>query len=64
VDRHPPPPDSIPADRIRAVAGDRVPGIAVLVVGPEGVQAVGAAGLADIGANLPASPQMVFPWFR
>jgi CubicO group peptidase (beta-lactamase class C family) len=63
VDRHPPPPNSIPADRIRAVTGDRVPGIAVVVVGPGGVQAVGAAGLADIGANIPASPQMVCPWF-
>jgi CubicO group peptidase (beta-lactamase class C family) len=63
VDRHPPLPNSIPADRIRAAAGDRVPGIAVLVVGPDGVQAVGGAGLADLAENLPASPQMVCPWF-
>jgi len=62
VDRHPPLPNVIPADRIRAAAGDRVPGIAVVVVGPDGVQAVGAAGLADLAEHVPASPQMVCPW--
>jgi beta-lactamase family protein len=40
-----------------------VPGIVVLVAGPEGVRAAGGAGLADIAARIPASPGMVCPWF-
>jgi CubicO group peptidase (beta-lactamase class C family) len=55
--------DTITSARIRALAGDDVPGIAVLVAGPEGVRAAGAAGLADIAARTPASPDMVCPWF-
>jgi len=40
-----------------------VPGIAVVVAGPEGLRAAGAAGLADIVAHRPASLGMVCPWF-
>ncbi len=46
---------AIDGEQIRALAGDRVPGIAVLVAGPEGVQAAGAAGLADVAGQAPAS---------
>jgi len=53
----------ITGERIRALAGEGVPGVAVLVAGPEGVRAAGAAGLADIAARVPASPGMVCPWF-
>ena len=55
--------DVIAGERIRALAGDAVPGVVVLVAGPEGVRAAGAAGLADIAARVPASPGMVCPWF-
>jgi CubicO group peptidase (beta-lactamase class C family) len=54
---------TIEGKRIRALAGDHVPGIAVLVAGPEGVRAAGAAGLADIAGQVPAVPGMVCPWF-
>jgi CubicO group peptidase (beta-lactamase class C family) len=50
--------------QIRALAGDGVPGIAVLVAGPEGVRAAGAAGFADVAGRVAASPAMVCPWFR
>jgi CubicO group peptidase (beta-lactamase class C family) len=54
---------AIAGERIRAVAGGGVPGVVVLVAGPEGVRAAGAAGLADIAAHMPASVGMVCPWF-
>jgi CubicO group peptidase (beta-lactamase class C family) len=57
------PAGTIAGERIRALAGDGVPGVAVLVAGPEGVRAAGAAGLADVAARVPASPGMVCPWF-
>jgi CubicO group peptidase (beta-lactamase class C family) len=57
------PASTIAGERIRALAGEGVPGIAVLVAGPEGVRAAGAAGLADIAGQVPASPDMVCPWF-
>ena len=49
--------------RLQALAPDRVPGLAVVVVGPEGARDVGAAGFADIAAGTEATPQMVCPWF-
>ena len=42
------PASTFAGERIRTLAGEGVPGITVLVVGPEGVRAAGAAGLADI----------------
>jgi CubicO group peptidase (beta-lactamase class C family) len=57
------PADAIASERIRALSGGGVPGIAVLVAGPEGVRAAGAAGLADVAGRVPASPGMVCPWF-
>lgn len=49
--------------RLQALTPDRVPGLAVVVVGPEGARDVGAAGFADIAAGTEATPQMVCPWF-
>lgn len=57
------PAGTIAGDRIRALAGEGVPGAAVLVAGPEGVRTGGATGLADIAGHIPASPGMVCPWF-
>jgi CubicO group peptidase (beta-lactamase class C family) len=59
----PVPAGAIAGEQIRALAGVGVPGVAVVVAGPEGVRAAGAAGLADIAARRPASPDMVCPWF-
>jgi len=53
---------ALPA-RLRAAAGDRVPGVAMAVVGPEGIRAVAAAGFADLESRVEASPRMVCPWF-
>jgi CubicO group peptidase (beta-lactamase class C family) len=55
--------DVIAGERIRALAGEGVPGVVVLVAGPEGVRAAGAAGLADIAGRVRAWPGMVCPWF-
>jgi CubicO group peptidase (beta-lactamase class C family) len=57
------PADAIASERIRALASEGMPGVAVPVAGPEGVRAAGAAGLADIGGQVPASPGVVCPWF-
>jgi len=54
---------AIAGERIRALAGDSVPGVVALVAGPEGVWAAEAAGLADIAGRVPAGPAMVCPWF-
>ena len=53
----------IAGEQIRALAGNGVPGVVVLVAGPEGVRAGGAAGFADIARQVPASAGMVCPWF-
>ena len=45
------------------VVGDRVPGIAIAVVGPEGVRATAAHGMADLASARPAAVDMVCPWF-
>src|SRR5918994_4789849 len=55
--------NAIPGDRMRTILGDRVPGFAVAVVGPDGVLAAGGDGLADVADGTPASPRMVCPWF-
>jgi CubicO group peptidase (beta-lactamase class C family) len=57
------PADAIAGERIRALSGEGVPGVAVLVAGPEGVRTAGATGLADVADQVPASPGMVCPWF-
>lgn len=54
---------AIESKQIRALSGDGVPGVAVLVAGPEGVRAAGAAGLADLAGQVPAALDVVCPWF-
>jgi CubicO group peptidase (beta-lactamase class C family) len=50
-------------DQLRSAAGRKVPGIAIAIVGPEGVRDSAAVGSADLAADVPASPDMVCPWF-
>src|SRR5215475_1740113 len=57
------PAGAIAGERIRALAGEGVPGVVILVAGPDGVRAAGGARLADIAARVPASPGMVCAWF-
>lgn len=54
---------TIASERIRALAGGGVPGVTVLVTGPDGLRAAGATGSADIAGHVPAAPDMVCPWF-
>ncbi len=51
------------AERIRSVVGEDVPGVAVVVVGPDGVRETAATGSADLITQRPASADMVCPWF-
>jgi CubicO group peptidase (beta-lactamase class C family) len=50
-------------DRLAAAVGEHVPGVAVAVVGPDGVRDTASAGSADLASGRPASPEMVCPWF-
>jgi CubicO group peptidase (beta-lactamase class C family) len=51
------------SEGLRAAVGDRVPGIAIAIVGPEGIREVASAGFADLAASVEASTEMVCPWF-
>jgi CubicO group peptidase (beta-lactamase class C family) len=50
------------SDRLRASAGS-VPGVALVVVGPEGQQAQASAGYADLASGTPMAPNVAIPWF-
>jgi len=49
--------------RIRAAVGDHVPGVALVIVGPEGVRARAGVGQADLPARTPMGPDLAAPWF-
>ena len=51
------------SERIRKAVGDHVPGVSLVIVGPEGVRARTGAGLADIPAGTPMAPDLAAPWF-
>jgi CubicO group peptidase (beta-lactamase class C family) len=50
-------------ERIRAAVGGKVPGVALVVVGAEGVRARSAVGLADLVAQAPMRTDLAIPWF-
>jgi D-alanyl-D-alanine carboxypeptidase len=50
-------------DRLRAAAG-KVPGVLLLVVGPEGVRARSAIGFADLAARSPMATDIAIRWFK
>jgi CubicO group peptidase (beta-lactamase class C family) len=52
-----------PSEGLRAVVGDKVPGVAIAIVRPEGIREVASAGFADLAAGVEASTEMVCPWF-
>ena len=54
---------SILEAKLRALASDRVPGVAIAVVGPEGLRGSAAAGSADLTTGVAAAPTMTCPWF-
>jgi CubicO group peptidase (beta-lactamase class C family) len=49
--------------RLRSLAGQKVPGVAIAIAGAEGLREVAATGYADLAAGVPASADMVCPWF-
>jgi CubicO group peptidase (beta-lactamase class C family) len=51
------------SEKLGAIIGDKVPGIAMAIVGPEGIREVASAGFADLATSVGASPEMVCPWF-
>lgn len=50
-------------DHLNQVVGPRVPGLAVLIVGAEGVRAHAAAGVADLSSGAPMTTHVAVPWF-
>jgi CubicO group peptidase (beta-lactamase class C family) len=55
--------DSGVAGRLRSLTGQQVPGVAIVIAGAEGLRDAAAAGYADLAAGVPASADMVCPWF-
>jgi CubicO group peptidase (beta-lactamase class C family) len=49
-------------ERVRAAAG-KVPGVALVIVGTEGVRARASTGYADLSASTPMSTDLTAPWF-
>jgi CubicO group peptidase (beta-lactamase class C family) len=49
--------------RLCSVTGRKVPGVAVAIAGVEGLRETAAAGYADLAGRVPASADMVCPWF-
>jgi CubicO group peptidase (beta-lactamase class C family) len=50
-------------DRVRGAVGTNVPGVAVVVVGGEGVRARSTVGIADLISGQPMATDIAFPWF-
>lgn len=48
---------------LNQMVGSRVPGVAVLIVGAEGVRARAAAGVADLSRGTPMTTHVAVPWF-
>jgi CubicO group peptidase (beta-lactamase class C family) len=48
---------------VRAALGTKAPGVALVIVGPEGVRARSAVGMADVASRTPMSTDMGVPWF-
>jgi CubicO group peptidase (beta-lactamase class C family) len=49
--------------RVRDAMGSKVPGVALIVVGPEGVRARSAMGPADLASGAPMRTDLAIPWF-
>jgi hypothetical protein len=41
---------------LRAIIGDQVPGIAIAIIGPEGIREMASAGFADLATSVVVSP--------
>ena len=50
-------------ERLRSAVGDGVPGVALVIVGPEGIRATAAMGDADLSCAMPMTTETAMPWF-
>jgi CubicO group peptidase (beta-lactamase class C family) len=50
-------------ERLRTAVGDAVPGVALVIVGREGVRAKAAVGDADLAGATPMTTETAMPWF-
>ena len=50
-------------DELRQLVAARVPGVAVVIVGAEGVRARAATGLADLASGMSMATDVAVPWF-
>jgi CubicO group peptidase (beta-lactamase class C family) len=50
-------------DRARDAVGREAPGVALIVVGPEGIRGDSAVGSADLSTHTPMGTDLVMPWF-
>jgi CubicO group peptidase (beta-lactamase class C family) len=48
---------------VRAAVGEHAPGVALVVVGPEGVRASASVGFADLGERRAMTTSTAMPWF-
>lgn len=48
---------------LKQLVGTRVPGVAVVIVGAEGIRARAAIGLADLASGMPMATNVAVPWF-
>src|SRR3954449_3560560 len=48
---------------VRTAVGSAAPGTAVVIVGPEGVRARAAVGMADLASDEPMTTHHSMPWF-
>lgn len=51
------------AERVRVAMRDKVPGVALVIVGTEGIRARAAVGLADLASEAPMATDRLVPWF-
>jgi len=49
--------------KLKQLVGTRVPGVAVVIVGAEGIRARAAIGLADLASDMPMATNVAVPWF-
>jgi CubicO group peptidase (beta-lactamase class C family) len=49
--------------RVREAMGRQVPGVSLIVVGPEGVRARSAVGSSDLSTRAPMRTDLAIPWF-
>ena len=50
-------------DSLRDLAGSRVPGVAVVIVGAAGIRMRAATGVADLASGTPMTTDTAVPWF-